>query len=99
MRIFGTKPCFLSSLRISRSADRVSRRRAGKRMYLWRAVDHAGDFRRCGFRPPLAVLEQGIGPAACSTVAERGHADILADQPLAPDPASVTMPNACIYFR
>ena len=33
-----------------------------------------------------------LGREAVAAVAEGGHADILSDTPLAPDPVSVTMP-------
>jgi hypothetical protein len=33
-----------------------------------------------------------LGQEAMATVAERSHADILPDAPLAPDPVSATMP-------
>src|SRR5262249_6775608 len=42
---------------------------------------------------PNGVLKD-LGREAMPAVAERGHADILADQPLAPDPVFVTMPWA-----
>jgi hypothetical protein len=37
-----------------------------------------------------------LGREAVAAVAEGGHADILSDTPLAPDPVSVTMPLAMI---
>src|SRR6516165_476554 len=45
---------------------------------------------------PNRVLDD-LGREAMATVAERGHADILADQPLSPDPVSVTMPDRLLH--
>jgi len=41
---------------------------------------------------PDRVLDD-LGREAMAAVAERSHADILPDTPLAPDPVSVTMPS------
>src|SRR5262249_54171037 len=41
---------------------------------------------------PNRVLDD-LGREAMATVAKRGHADILADQPLSPHPVSVTTPS------
>ena len=41
---------------------------------------------------PDRVLDD-LGRGAMAAVAERSHADILPDTPLAPDPVSVTMPT------
>src|SRR6516162_8905935 len=41
---------------------------------------------------PNRVLDD-LEREAMAAVAKRGHADILADQPLSPDPVSVTMPD------
>ena len=41
---------------------------------------------------PDGVLDD-LGREAVAAVAERSHADILSDTPLAPDPVSVTMPD------
>ena len=149
---FGTKPCFLSSLRISRSADRVSRRRwlayrelaliirgtpqihplagdahhhlvqmpaiARPRATLAQPsrdrrteLQHPSPHRFVGDVEPsfgqqfldIAVAQgeaeiepdrvlDDLGREAMAAVAERAHADILSDTPLASDPVSVTMP-------
>ncbi len=44
-------------------------------------------------------LLDDLGRKAMGAVAERSHADILSDTPLAPDPVSVTMPNGSIQAR
>src|SRR5205814_7902247 len=44
---------------------------------------------------PDRVLDD-LGREAMAAVAERSHTDILPDTPLAPDPASVTMPLGVI---
>jgi hypothetical protein len=55
-------------------------------------------------RPAIAELSAELAKPnprreAMTAVAERGHADILADKPLAPDPVSVTMPAVLLTPR
>jgi hypothetical protein len=47
---------------------------------------------------PDRVLDD-LGREAMAAVAERAHADILSDTPLASDPVSVTMPRGDIWRR